>query len=338
MKKINIILFVLLIVAIIIPINVFITKYISSPRYKVFGRKDAYLPVLATETNDAPEDFEYIDKYESIDDVKEYIGLDTLKEYRSNDEIYLLVLEGWKSEDVLVCYRYKTDTKELYKVVAENSISVTLYYKNIGDADWCDDLAIFDLMCSSAGGGHFIPQGKSEAGKIGDIYYGLWFGEEVKDISFEKGKLEYSPIDKYEGKNAYLCTYELEDSMEILGQAIMEDDDEGFSYNTKDVKELLGMKCKYTFDKRIIIYLIITVILTLLTILSIIKSVMLNQTVSGISIQKILFWLISIVLCAVVALLIINFIYNPRLVYGLQTVRLVEKIFGITIPNNPAAL
>ena len=336
MKKSNLILFVLLIIAIIIPINIYIGKYISSVYYKRHNEESAYLPVLASEKVDDPEKFDYIDKYESVEDAKEYIGLEPLKEYKSDGDIYLLVFEGWEAKDDLVCYRYETDTKELYRVVAENSILGTLYYKNICDSDWYDENIIFDITCSSAGSNHFIPQGSSENGDIGDVYYGLWFGDEVKNISFEKGKFEYTLIEGY-SRNAYLCTYELQDSVELLNQAITSDGRDLY-YNEKTVKTLLGVKCKYTFDKRIVIYLIVTCILLLLTILSIVKAVMLNQKVSGVSIPQILFWLLSIVLCVVVTFLIINFIYNPRLVFGLQTTRLVEKLIGITLPNNPETL
>ncbi|RKM55110.1 hypothetical protein D6853_10250 [Butyrivibrio sp. X503] len=337
MKFINLFYLGLLFLIICLAGGILISFYTPSKNYKLYGRSEQYLPLSDSDKADDSSKFKLIDKYESLEDAKEKIGYEPLKEYESNGDIYILVSEGWElADDRLICYCYKTDSKELYKVV-DGSFSLSLDCKTGCDADWYDEELIFELMCTNGGYGHFIPQGVSEAGDIGDVYYGIWCGDEVKNISFEKGKFDYVLIGNHNGRNDYLCTYELKDSTEIFGKALGRNE-KGYCYDCEYVKKELGIKCKYTLDKRVIIYLIITGILSLLAILSIIKTVVLNQKVSGVSIPQILFWVISIVLIISVALLITYFACNPRLVFGWNTNMLVKEATGFSLPNHPETI
>ena len=157
-----------------------------------------------------------------------------------------------------------------------------------------------------------------------DIYYGVWVGDEIKNISFKKGIFEYSLLGKanLENENAhnvYFWTYELGNSNELFSHILKNESNETSNNKlvcyAKDVKKLLGIKSKYEIDLRIGLYILITLLLLAITVFVYIVTFKVNGKESAI-VKKVLLWLITFVLSAIVAFLIINFAYNPRLVYG----------------------
>lgn len=110
--------------------------------------------------------------------------------------------------------------------------------------------------------------------------------------------------------------------------------DEEYKYFKKDVVDYLGIKCKYSIDKRIVCYLFIAVIFLILSILTISKTYKLNQQTEGTTIKIIILWVVSIIVSMIAAVLIYYFISNPRLVFGsFKTNRMIEALTGYRLLN-----
>ncbi len=276
---------------------------------------------------------ELIDTFNTYDDAKEYIGYTPLKEYSSNNNKYILVSEGINQGDnKVVCYKYSFDTNELFKEKSNYYFSVSMYLTR--DGDWFDDIFILDLMTINTEYGQYIPQGNNDISENGDVYYGVWYGDEVKNISFKKGEFDYTLLGKRDGNtNVYFCTYELKDSTDLLQQVIKTDENGHKYYDVKDVANLLGVKCKMTIDWRIVTYIIVTLLLTTIAALVLIKTLKIND-IDGVIIKKVLLWILSIALCSIVAVLIRYYIANPRLYFGQYGIaEVIKNITGQSIPN-----
>lgn len=270
--------------------------------------------------------------YDTLDEVEEHIGLEPLKEYEANNNIYILVSKGLELFDErILCYKYDTITKRLYRVWGEYC-SIDKHYNK--DGDWYENEFVFNLMVAIAGDGHYIPQETEEADGIGDVFYGVWFGDEIKNISFEKGTFEYSFLGTEDGYNVYFWTYELRDSNNLLKEVVRKDDEKNhYYYYLEDVSSLLGIKCKMTIDKRIVAYWLIMLVLIALSSLVIIKTYVLNKHKGKMTIKALL-WIVSVMLCFMVTLLIAYYINNPRLFFGTEGVNeFVKNLTGHSLPN-----
>jgi hypothetical protein len=104
-------------------------------------------------------------------------------------------------------------------------------------------------------------------------------------------------------------------------------------YCLDDVASLLGIDCKMTIDERIIVYWAITLIFFATFVLISYRTFELNKTKGNVVIKAI-FWTISFILCIVVTLLIVYYINNPRLYFGVHGVReFVQNLTGYSLPN-----
>lgn len=326
-KKINIA-YGLMLIAIILTVVNICNSYISK-NINARNERDLYTQYLDSPTSNML----LIGSFDSYDEVKEYIGFTPLKEYKIDTNIYTLISEGInKGDNKVVCYKYNYDTKELYKKNTNYYFAVSMYLT--GDGEWQDKIFISQLMAINAEYGQYIPQGNSDISEIGDVYYGVWYGDEVKNISFKKGEFDYTLLGKRDGNtNVYFCTYELKDSTDLLQQVIKTDENGHKYYDVKDVANLLGVKCKMTIDWRIVTYIIVTLLLTIIAALVLIKTLKIN-VIDGVIIKKVLLWILSIALCSVVAVLIRYYIANPRLYFGQYGIaEVIKNITGQSIPN-----
>jgi hypothetical protein len=320
-----------LISIVVVSICFFYSIYVSNYFYKN-KTSDVYYG-----TNESSLGFG--DLYDTLDEVEEHIGLEPLKEYEVNDNVYILVSKGLELfDDRVLCYKYDTVTKRLYRVWGNYC---SIYKLHTNDGDWYEDEFVFNLMDAMAGRGHYIPQDTKNTDVTGDVFYGVWFGDEVKNISFEKGKFEYSFLGKKEnGCNVYFWTYELKDSQNILKEVVRvenkQHNDHYYKYKyycLDDVASLLGIDCKMTIDERIIVYWVITLIFFVTFVLISYRTFDLNKT-KGKVVIKAIFWTISFILCIVVTLLIVYYINNPRLYFGVHGVReFVQNLTGYSLPN-----
>lgn len=277
-------------------------------------------------------DMDFIGIYNTYSDAKIATGNRFLKDYTCGRNTYLLVSEGIENDqDKVVCYRYNFDTKELFK--DKYSYYMTVSMSSMSDGDWYDDLLIFRLMTINTKYGYYIPSDS------GDIYYGVWYGEEIKNISFAKGKFEYSLLGNKEGfGNVYYFTYELKDSSRILKEAIRTDENGYKYYKAEDVVDILGIKCKMTIDKRIIIYILIVLALSMLTMLVVIKTYKVNSR-SGAIPLKILLWGLSAFLCVILVVLINYYVANPRLFFGEDGINeILLETLNYKLPNAPGVV
>ena len=275
---------------------------------------------------------DFVGIYNTYSDAKNAIGNQLLKDYTCGRNIYLLVFQGIENdEDKVACYKYNLDTKELFKDRYGYYMVVSMIMTS--DGDWYDDKFIFHLMTGYTEYGDYISR------ESGDIYYGVWYGDEIKNISFAKGKFEYSYLGNIANfGNVYFFTYELKDSSQILKEAIRTYEDGEKYYKAEDVADILGIKCKMTIDRRIIIYLSIVIALSVLTILVVIKTYKVNNR-SGAIPLKILLWALSAVLSVIVVILIVYYVANPRLFFGGDGINeILLKTINYELPNAPGVI
>ena len=140
---------------------------------------------------------------------------------------------------------------------------------------------------------------------------------EIRNMSFEEGKFEYSLLGTEDGENVYFWTYELNNSYELLEKLLTPIEDEPYgsmNYKVNDIKKLLGIKCKFTIDNSFIIYIAITIILLAINVFMVLKTFTINN-MPGVTTKKVLLWILTIILSVIVALLIMYIAYNPRLIF-----------------------
>lgn len=325
MKLINVV------YGIILLILVLVTTDMSNAKFAKWCNRRNEADLLLIDYGDPLGDMDFVGIYNTYSDVKKATGNRFLKDYTSGRNIYFLISEGMEiDQEKVVCYRYNLDTKELFK---NNGSYMAVSMIMTTDGDWYDDVFILQLMTNNTKYGDYIPS------ESGDIYYGVWYGEEIKNISFEKGLFEYSYLGNTERfGNVYFFTYELKDSSRILKEAIRTDENGYKYYKAEDVVDILGIKCKMTIDKRIIIYILIVMALSLLTMLVVIKTYKVNNRSSAIPL-KIMLWVLSAVLSVIVVVLITFYIANPRLFFGEYGINkiLLEKI-NYELPNAPGII
>ena len=265
--------------------------------------------------------YTFISENATFEDAINTIGKPSLKTYEYGDNTYIFVSESLDILDsVIVLYRYNSNEKKLYRINDDVwSISASGVPYSV-DGWWFDYEIANQFIFNFDGDGYFI----AGEHQNNDIYYGVWVGDEIKNISFKKGIFEYSLLGKanLENENAhnvYFWTYELGNSNELFSHILKNESNETSNNKlvcyAKDVKKLLGIKSKYEIDLRIGLYILITLLLLAITVFLYIVTFKVNGKESAI-VKKVLLWLITFVLSAIVAFLIINFAYNPRLVYG----------------------
>ena len=254
--------------------------------------------------------YEFVSNCDSVDDAIDIIKTPVLKKYEYGDDIYIFVSEGIDYENVRgLLYKYSVSEKQLYKVIWRGS---SIEAEMCGENYWYDYDFSRNLMQGYDGSYYHIDGGSEYA----DVYYGVWYGDEVKNIRFDKGKFEYFLLDTRE--NVYFWTYELKDSKGLLSKVPTVKEDPrakyGVWYYPKDVIDLLGIKCKYSLDYRIVLYLMITIMLLVGTALLFVKVCTLRN-LECIAFSRMIIWFLTVCLCAIVAVLITYYIYNPRLVF-----------------------
>ena len=260
----------------------------------------------------APNDYEFVSDCDTLENAIDTIGYTPIKEYSYDDNTYIFVSKGLELfETRVVLYIFNSTEKKLYTVTKEYcSIYDPLH---LYEGTWYDDKFALDIMNSHNRTGHYIIGGD----KYNDVYYGAWFGDEIRNMSFEEGKFEYSLLGTEDGENVYFWTYELNNSYELLEKLLtpIEDDPYGsMNYKVNDIKKLLGIKCKFTIDNSFIIYIAITIILLAINVFMVLKTFTINN-MPGVTTKKVLLWILTIILSVIVALLIMYIAYNPRLIF-----------------------
>ncbi len=282
-------------------------------------------------------DYEYVSEFDSVEEAIAATGYSPIKEYQYYESTYFFVPEKVEHNGDTydyVLYRYKADEKKLYRNY-RGGISVR---QGVFEGEWYNNEFARLLIYSYYKLNHnnyYIAGGDQYA----DVFYGAWFGDEVKNISFGSGKFEYSLIGEYEGINIYFWTYELKDSQKLLSTVIIREGGQGAdakeSFRCKDVEKLLGIRCKYRMDYRVVIYLMLICAFLVMTSVLVSKAYVMNNNLGDITGKTILLWLISGVLCIWVVLLISYFMYNPHLIFGGGINELFYNLTGHDLPNPP---
>ncbi|RKM57749.1 hypothetical protein D6856_13925 [Butyrivibrio sp. XB500-5] len=276
---------------------------------------------------------EKLGEFSSVDEAINELGISVHKRKDYSDNSFLFsFIETEEAELEITCYQYDNKTGEMYKI-NDSSGYISDIRNFFYDGYWYDYSFVEGLMQLCLEDFKYIP-GQED---YDDIYYGVWIGDEIKNISFKEGKFEYSLLDEQSSEQKiYLWTYELTDSKELLSSVTAPEeyaDSVHYNYDTKDVKKLLGVKCKLTIDMRIIIYWILTLALSVLFVFVVRKTFLLNNN-SEASTMRVLMWIISILLCVIVTSLISYYISNPRLFFGTEGInKYMQKLIGFKLPN-----
>ncbi len=271
---------------------------------------------------------EALGRYASVEDAIEDLNIEVVQRYDWEDAVLWGVSRSDKSDLGIVTYKFDRKSGELYQKNEErNRVSVEYEYCDgfVHEYDFMMGI-IFDCFTHY----WYIPGTQDH----GDIYYGIWIGDEIKNMSFKKGTFNYLPLN-YKDKETYFWTYELDNSEELLCTVIRPSarHPEGYDCSLDDVKKLLGIKCKLTIDNRIIIYWLITFVFCALFVFAVRKTWLLNNA-GGSIVARVLFWIISILLGIIVATLISYYLSNPRLFFGSEGInKYIEKFFGFKLPN-----
>ena len=277
------------------------------------------------------ERFEYIAEYNSFEEAVDAIGYSPIKEYLYENVAYVFVLEDFYADEFTL-YKYDITEKKLYKVL--NQVGGISIKHPIEDGDDFDYDFASNLIARYEKGHYIAADGMQE-----DVYYGTWPGEEIKNISFENGKFEYSLIGQREtGTNIYFWTYELKDSADLFDKLEKYEGTEPEArvyIRIRDVKKLLGIKIKYQFDYRIVIYLAIMSVFLTVTAALILLTYKLNN-MDGIAARLVyLLWIVTAFLCVITVIMIIYFVLNPQLIFG-ELTYINETFYNITghyLPN-----
>lgn len=279
-----------------------------------------------------------IGRYKSVEAAIEGVGGQLLKEYDYTDETYFITFKGVVRKNFeIASYRYDEKTGDLY-LNTDSSSWVELKHEH-SDGDWYDFDFAHGIIIDGIDYECYIPGGN----EYDDVYFGLWFGDKIKDTTSEKGELEYSLITGIkEEENIYFWTYELEDSKELLNTVLQHQIDPPgkngrdtihYTFKLKDVRNLLGVKTKTSIDYRMIIYWLICAVLMIVVILLFKKTSAMN-TAGGLSLKRVLCWIVSIMLSFILASMVGYYISNPRLVFGMHGINdVIEKLIGYRIPN-----
>ena len=315
MKMINKIYLLCIVILFVFVMYAFYHGYVEN--YNILSDRHYIDDMYNESQEDVSKHYIFISNANTLEDAVNEIGLAPIKTYEYGVDTYIFVSENLNDPKArIVLFKYNNDNHELYKVVDMQWTVISEDVKYDKDGWWFDYGFIRGIMIDSGDSGFFIPGN----GQNNDVYYGIWFGDEIKNIKFKKGIFDYSLLgNDGSNNNIYFWTYELNNSREVFSQIVKKDTKEpnvgrNVQY-AKDVKKLLGIKSKYEIDLRIGLYILITLLLLAITVFVYIVTFKVNGKESAI-VKKVLLWLITFVLSAIVAFLIINFAYNPRLVYG----------------------
>ncbi len=271
---------------------------------------------------------EALGRYASVEDAIEDLNIEVVQRYDWEDIVLFSIDASEKSGFKMISYTFDSNSKELYQMNdTDNRINIEYAFH---DGDWYEYDFLKWIVWACFEEHEYVPGTQDH----GDIYYGIWIGDEIKNMSFKKGTFNYLPIN-YKDKESYFWTYELDNSEELLSTVIRPSTrhPEGYEYSQDDVKKLLGIKCKLTIDNRIIIYWLITFVFCALFVFAVRKTWLLNNA-GGSIVARVLFWIISILLGIIVATLISYYLSNPRLFFGSEGInKYIEKFFGFKLPN-----
>ncbi|RKM55109.1 hypothetical protein D6853_10245 [Butyrivibrio sp. X503] len=282
---------------------------------------------LEDEDKDRQEEL-LIGKYSSVEDAIADLNIEPLQRYDWDDTIFFSRIGVNESDLSIISYRYNSKSGELYQF---KDLHSWIDIKNARyDGFWYDYAFAQNITWDCLDNYKYIP-GTNEHG---DIFYGVWIGDEIKTIKIKKGIFSYIPLE-CDIDSAYFWTYELENSKDLLNSVAkpVENSSTHYKCDLGDVKKLLGIKCKLLVDRRMIIYWGITLILSVLLILSVYKTYSLNSE-GGHFAARVVMWFLSVFLCIMVSTLISYYLSNPRLFFGIEGIdKYIAKFTGWNLPN-----
>ena len=202
--------------------------------------------------------------YDSQDEALNMNSIEVAKKWEFANTTYILDVTAAErgSYDMSI---YKLYSEKNQIVLSETPIkrqSEGGYHSILLDRDWYDTQIIKDIMYAKNGDHFFIRDEENDK----DIFLGLWFGEGINKINFEKGDFNFEIINNSD--DCYLWTYELEKSDELLGDIgaekiqLKENGEEQFryyEYKLRDVKKALGVTYDSTLSVRVIVFLLLIV-------------------------------------------------------------------------------
>lgn len=296
----------------------------------------------------------YIKKKIFVESNKQMLGK-TIGHYSSEEEALrenaIKEYKVWSidGEKYILGTKIEDDTVEglgLYKIdFKSNRYSLVLLPNNISveqdielpfyDGYWCDGLFCMSIM----GTWHSVNPSKIMTSDS-ELYYGIWIGNDIKRMTVSKGNLTCEKIDleAENGKDCFLWTYEIdsfEDILKVAGDKKVEVDKYGdiqneyYEYRLIDVKKELGVEYETENSNKVIIYWIVTVLVIIASLIMIWISLRANS-------KEVILWLLSILLACVSIFLILMYVYNPDLIFGINTINgIIHKLSGHYIPTMP---
>ena len=276
--------------------------------------------------------------YSSKDEALRENSIKEYKEWTTGDITYIL---GATGEDVtlhkLILYRFYSNTL----VQLTNSMCIELDISEPGyDGYWYDGQFTTDIVSMWTYSNYSLIHGDEI-----DIYFGIWIGNGIKQISVSKGNLTYEKIDikSDNGDECYLWTYEIEKSDSVLnniGKKRIEADEHGdgqkeyYEYRLIDAKKALGVDCSIANAKKVIIYWIITVVFIVSAVVMILIYLKSSVERTIISRKEIIALTLSIVFSCLSIFMVLMYIYNTDLIFGTHAINgIIHRLTGHYIPN-----